>query len=124
MGYSSSRLCTFSDDAFIVAMTGHFHARGDAFMVYWAGDDGTNYEQIYDSHSWDAPVFKIFDPPMLIGGRSQRLQFSCYYHNSTNDWIGFGGRADVQEHCNLFFQYYTTQNTYPLLTCTQGSGGW
>ena len=35
-----------------------------------------------------------------------------------------GGHADVQEHCNLFFQYYINDEAQGPLGCEEGSGGW
>ena len=109
--YTSSRLCTFSSTVKIVAMTGHFHQRGTRFEVDHVLD--TVYPSaptlpspmIYESTSWDAPVFQIYDQPLLVNS-DESLKFSCSYYNETDQPIGFGGHADVQEHCNLFFQYY------------------
>ena len=129
--YTTSKKCTPSRDVRIVAMTGHFHARGTLFTV----DTMANGDQfgpdeliapIYYSDSWDAPVFQIYDPPQLVDGGIHALSFRCSYDNPTDTTIGFGGHADVQEHCNLFFQYYEdVEPSYGNpLRCVEGSGGW
>src|SRR5262249_9889736 len=112
MGYETDRRCSFSDDATIVAMTGHYHQRGDQFTVDWVGDRQgaeTAYEQIYLQNSWDSPTFTVFPmspKPMTIYAGFQGLRFHCWFHNDSDITIGFGGHAEVQEHCNLFFQYF------------------
>jgi len=129
MGYSSGRTCTFNQNATLVAMTGHFHARGDLFSVHRVSQLGaTSYDfgEIYRSPSWDAPTFEVFgdNPPLNIAA-PEGLYFRCYYHNDSDQTIGFGGHADVQEHCNLFFQYYKDDPAYPQpLRCMEGPGGW
>jgi hypothetical protein len=129
--YTTTKKCTPSRDVHIVAMTGHFHARGTLFTVnsMALGDQfspDTVIAPLYYSDSWDAPVFQLFDPPALVDGLTQALEFSCSYDNQTDATITFGGHADVQEHCNLFFQYYEDvppEDGSPL-RCVEGSGGW
>ena len=125
--YSSDRNCSFSRGVYIVAMTGHFHARGTLFEVNKENATLGNMGEIYHSESWDSPVFKIFQDPLLVnGGGEEGVHFACSYYNDTDQQIGFGGHADVQEHCNLFFQYYNLQEgtQEAPLTCAEGSGGW
>ena len=123
--YSSSRLCTFSRTAQVVAMTGHFHARGKEFSVNLE-NEGTDMGRMYFSDNWDAPVFQIYSPPKLMNANVEGLRFTCTYYNETDQYISFGGRADVQEHCNLFLQYYNYEEKPGAapLSCLQGSGGW
>jgi hypothetical protein len=129
--WSTTRRCRFSRDAQIVAMTGHFHARGLEFTVNKFQDPETgdittpefDMGRIYTSDSWNAPNFQVFDPPQLVS-IPQGLRFDCSYYNDSDNWIGFGGHADVQEHCNLFFQYYDTLPGQQPLRCAEGSGGW
>jgi hypothetical protein len=128
--YTTNRTCTFTTSVSLVAMTGHFHARGLEFAVSRTYD-GTLMDQIYDSTSWDSPVFELFHPARELIGFDEGVNFSCSYFNYTNDPIGWGGHAEVQEHCNLFFQFYYS---YPEeapdgakpnpLRCREGSGGW
>lgn len=130
-GYKTTRRCRFSRSARIVAMTGHFHARGTEFNVNMFQDPETglddaqefNMGQIYQSTNWDEPPFELFTPPITIG-IPQGLRFDCSFQNDTDTLIGFGGHADVQEHCNLFFQYYDTLPDQEPLICLEGSGGW
>jgi hypothetical protein len=143
MGKHITRRCTFSEPVYLAAMTGHFHARGDQFDVFqvWDNVQDNVYTEgdilIYRNNAatggWDSPLFKIFDPPPLTGGLNAGVRFDCYYHNSTDQPISWGGQADVQEHCNLFFQYYVDPVAHrndPAgmqarpITCTEGSGGW
>lgn len=129
-----TRKCTFSKTAFITSMTGHFHARGTLFDVheFYHGKMITpghflpdiDAAQLYQSTSWDAPPFKIFDPPTMLAESNQGVEFACSYQNDTPNFIGWGGHADTQEHCNLFLQYYNVVDDGPLLTCDEGSAGW
>lgn len=133
--------CTPSADIQIVAMTGHFHARGRVFSVdhMALGDAYNNLPDtveapLYQSQSWDSPPFKIFTGAesqyAVIGYGTQAVQFQCTYDNTdpngnTYDMtVGFGGHADVQEHCNLFLQYYRLDGKNEPVYCTEGSGGW
>jgi hypothetical protein len=147
--FESYRDCTFNRGVRVVAMTGHFHARGTMFRVREVTDPQTGQfppemilrDQIYCSgpdcecpggaadcperHSgWDSPLFKTFDPPLFIDA-IEGVRFTCDFYNYTTNMIGFGGHADVQEHCNLFFQYYydLPADQTPL-DCAQGTGGW
>jgi hypothetical protein len=134
-GWHISRRCTFSEPVYLAAMTGHFHARGDEFDVDldWDSDTGEQRMPIYQNLSWDTPLFKVFDTPMLTAGINAGVRFDCYYHNDSDATISWGGQADVQEHCNLFFQYYFDSAFLPgdpagmngtPIRCVQGSGGW
>src|SRR5207248_1225136 len=110
--YKTEKMCSPSHSLRLVAMTGHFHARGVDFMVDHVPIDspdtiidpvyrsGPDYEQ---GTSWDAPLFKIYDQPPLISAGSQGLHFACSYYNDSSvtgitNPITFGGHADVQEH--------------------------
>ncbi len=124
--YSTHRTCTFSDTVYLAAMTGHFHARGKTFSV-WRNRDQQNEEMLYQSQSWDSPPFEVFPSTTeVFNALDDGVQFQCDFFNPTDNWIGWGGHADVQEHCNLFFQYYffDGNDNKPGLTCTQGTGGW
>src|SRR5262249_6892804 len=79
--------------------------------------------EVYRSDNWDAPFFKVFDPPLYVG-LNEGVRFTCTYFNETNDVIGFGGHADVQEHCNLFFPYYDGNAQQRPFACGEGSCGW
>jgi hypothetical protein len=141
--WKTQRRCTFSDTVHVVAMTGHFHEQGRTFLVnqmetdllhdtvdgvamigtpYCSGPDCT--DDLGQAHNWDSPLFKTFDPPVLVNGDSEGFQFSCSYDNESDRWIYFGGAASTQEHCNLFFQYYIDQDRDGHLTCDEGQGGW
>jgi hypothetical protein len=142
--YTTHRLCTFDHGVYMVAMTGHFHARGLSFLVdlniqgddYYRPPTGAPilYDELYKSTNWDSPLFEVFDPPMRFGnGASYGVDFTCNYYNGTDQTIGWGGHADVQEHCNLFMQYYNDPEDKDPFTgipydgpihCVQGSGGW
>jgi hypothetical protein len=141
-GWETDRMCTFSRNAQVVAMTGHFHARGTNFQVWQEQDiTGDARHLVYNSDSWDSPNFQTYpsadinngQPLMVNADAQQGFHFYCTYdndcvnHSSTcMDTVGFGGHADVQEHCNLFFQYYYFDNEGlgSPLRCNQGSGGW
>jgi hypothetical protein len=143
--YSTSRNCSFNNPVNVVAMTGHFHARGLTFTVDRISQDAKrNFDfaaptiggQIYESDNWNAPPFTLFDgkdaavQPLFI--RTDGVQFTCSYFNDTDNLIGWGGHADTQEHCNLFFQYYDycpegqvcDDSKHTPLDCFEGTGGW
>ncbi len=134
--YTTSRSCTFDQTVYLAAMTGHFHARGTEFSVHRFRDNVMMPEEIYDSvHMWDSPEFKIFPQPSdVFNTFDDGVAFTCDYYNDTDQHIGWGGHADTQEHCNLFFQYYFYDEHPELrvpakpankpLTCREGSGGW
>ena len=126
--YTTSRACTFDQTVYLAAMTGHFHARGLEFSVNRFRDNVLMPEQIYDSKSWDSPNFEIFPQPSdVFNTFDDGVEFTCSYFNNTDNTIGWGGHADVQEHCNLFFQYYFYNESDPKnkpMTCKEGSGGW
>lgn len=136
------RLCVFSRDAHINALYGHFHSRGRRFLIEHLGapdtgdDEGRfNYGVIYESKNWSAPPFVTSPSEKLPGdgvngylvGAGEAIRFSCWYENTTDDWIWFGSHAQVNEHCNLFFNYSISPNdkndTVPF-ACTNGNGGW
>lgn len=135
--FTTTKKCTPSRDINIVAMTGHFHARGVEFKVdkvlnsTYPGEEDTNFGTIYDNTNWDAPTFQLYKPVSVVNGIQEALQFTCSYDNTNpasvtfDKTVGFGGHADVQEHCNLFFQYYETvpKDSDPI-KCVEGSGGW
>jgi hypothetical protein len=138
--YTTTKSCSPSHPISIVAMTGHFHARGTRFGVDLMDlgdpvlrdtiDPDRVQETMYESLSWDSPLFAIFPTPKrVISDGVNSLRFSCTFSNDDptsityDSWIGFGGHADTQEHCNLFFQYYDDGIGGPV-TCSEGVGGW
>jgi hypothetical protein len=143
-GYSTSRDCSFNNAAHVVAMTGHFHKRGRTFTVNRIHQTGrmletpTLGEQIYESDDWNAPPFAMFDgqadhsPVQPLFVQTDGVRFTCTFFNDTDDPIGWGGHADTQEHCNLFFQYYDfcedgkvcDDAQHKPLDCHEGRGGW
>jgi hypothetical protein len=129
--YTTSRQCTFNTAVHVVAMTGHFHARGRRFTVdrtdpaLHSIHPPTVGEQIYESDNYDDPPFTLFEDNPQFFIETQGVQFTCSYQNDTDMTIGWGGHADVQEHCNLFFQYYEDDPSKHIpLNCLEGSSGW
>ncbi len=140
--WSTSRRCSFSRTVNIVSMTGHFHEQGRKFEVQQqiTQRENTNVGTLYCSgdtcddaegreHNWDHPLFKYFAKPQLVNGTldgaAEGVFFTCTYDNGTDREITFGGLADTQEHCNLFFQYYDNdENNADPLSCAEGEGGW
>lgn len=138
--WMTSRQCSFSRSVHVVSMTGHFHNQGTMFAVDYMDTNATPIEEVYCSgekcpdangqaYNWDHPLFKYFNPPLIVNGTidgaSQGLHFTCMYDNPSDRTIYFGGLAETQEHCNLFFQYYYADESKPgELKCAEGSGGW
>jgi hypothetical protein len=121
--FVNQRDCLFNQPVELIAMTGHFHARGTDFRV-WNLDQQHNPigDPIYDGLNWDNEPFLTWEPGLLA---QSGLRFSCTYFNDTDNTILWGAHADVQEHCNLFFQYRPMfEGAAPALTCKNGSGGW
>lgn len=100
------------------------------------GDDSTPdvvIAPLYRNESWDSPEFKTYVAAerqyALIATGLDALEFQCSFDNTdpngnTSDTtIGFGGHADVQEHCNLFIQYYRKDKKDSPVTCIEVSGG-
>jgi hypothetical protein len=124
-----TRRCTFDQTVAVVAMTGHQHARG---LDFWVSHKSRVTEALpevdmrsgpmYHSDNWDSPEFSIFETPIDVY-RDQGLRFGCSYYNETTEEMGFGGHADQQEHCNLFFHYYQKSSMETPLQCTDGPNG-
>ncbi len=138
--WTTYRRCSFSRSVHITSMTGHSHNQGRTFRVMFQNMfDNSIIDEAYCSGSdcsdeagrasnWDHPLFKYFSPAFIVNGGInadiQGLNFSCSYDNPLDRYIYFGGLAETQEHCNLFFQYYYDVEDNNPLTCAEGSGGW
>ncbi len=97
--------CVVPDAATFVALTGHFHSRGQQFLVNASMDGTAPGEQIYASQAWSDPPFALLSTPLSVpaGGG---LFYTCRYHNDTDFPITFGPHVEFEEHCNLFAYYY------------------
>jgi hypothetical protein len=112
---SFTTTCQIPAAVTLVAASGHFHSRGTEFDIGIVSDVlGDNYNQIYQSTSWDSPPWKTYDPGFAIqaGGA---VQYTCKYVNTTDMTITFGPHVEYQEHCNLFGYFY------PALPTGRGS---
>jgi hypothetical protein len=121
--FTNQRSCVFNTPVNLIAMTGHFHARGLTFDV-WPLDFQNNptSQMIYQNTNWNDGLFKTWDPPL---SEPFGVHFSCTYYNDTDNTIVWGAHADTQEHCNLFFHYTSlVAGDDPNLQCANGSGGW
>src|SRR5262245_41496606 len=93
--------CLVPQDATFVAAAGHFHSRGIEFDIGTITNaNGDGYNQIYVSHSWNSPPWGTFDGVPVPGGGG--LQYTCKFHNTTDQLILFGPHVEYQEHCNVF----------------------
>ncbi len=54
-----------AEETHILALTSHMHRHGDRFEV-WVHRDGENLAKVYDNDSWDDPLYKEFDPPLVL----------------------------------------------------------
>jgi hypothetical protein len=95
-------------DANLVAMMGHFHARGNGYhvdlrrrgegpgaSVYQADDEQTFEFENYAAH-----------PPIPVVAEGQGLAYECDFTNDTAGPITWGPNTANQEHCNLAAYYY------------------
>jgi hypothetical protein len=109
--------CLVPNDVNFVAMSGHFHSRGEEFdigIIQNAAGDG--YHNEYTSTDWANAPFTTFSPgePCPAGGG---LQYTCKFFNNTNDVITFGPHVEFQEHCNVFAYYYPALETRGAIYC-------
>jgi hypothetical protein len=116
-------------------LSGHFNQRGTRFTVDHLDADGNelNGGLLYESDVWDTWLLLrvIGDGPH--GQRfsaGEGLRFTCSYYNETEQSIGFGSHADVQERCDLDIYYSRPDEPLgagvfdPRSMCAEGSGGW
>jgi hypothetical protein len=89
----------------IHSLSSHMHRHGDFFEATLVRQDGAS-EEIYESANWDDPVFKVFDPPLVLQ-RGDRLRFSCTHTNHDRDVPIRWGFTSEDEMCFLLFQYST-----------------
>lgn len=109
--------CLVPQNVNFVAMSGHFHSRGEEFdigIIQNAAGDGLT--PMYKSLDWANAPFTTFDPgmPCPAGGG---LQYTCKFFNNTSDVITFGPHVEFQEHCNVFAYFYPALDTRGAIYC-------
>lgn len=115
--YSSfTAQCMLPEGSNVVALSGHFHSRGEQFLINrltGATDtsDPVVGEQIYASAEWDEPQFETYDPGQILLGANEGLSYTCDFYNDTDNTIVFGPHVETDEHCNMFGYYYPAQET-------------
>ncbi len=68
----------------VYALSSHMHRHGDRFSAFLidGGGDVDPPRMVYDSHDWDDPVYKVFDPPLvLVPGQGLRFETTHTYHD-------------------------------------------
>ncbi len=107
--------CRFGTDdipwpIYILGMTGHFHSRGQQFIVdkmqgFYDVDGKPTHDSvianIYKSIAWDEPAFKLYDVPVKLE-KGQFLRLTGIYVNTTDKIFSFGPHVATEEHFNLF----------------------
>jgi hypothetical protein len=133
--FTTSKICTVSSPIDVFALSGHFNMRGTHFTVDHLDPDGKelNSGPLYQSDIWDTWLLTAVSGDGPHGQRfspGDGLRFTCSYYNETEQQIGFGGHADVQERCDLDVYYSRPDEPLgsgvfdPRSMCAEGSGGW
>ncbi len=97
--------CTLPAGGTFVAMTGHFHSRGQRFIVNESPDGEMVGRECYRSAAWSEPPFTVLQTPVVVPANGG-LSYECTFHNTTDFPITFGPHVEFEEHCNLFAYYY------------------
>ena len=110
-------VCTVPEDVHLVAASGHFHSRGQAFTISVSDDTGAAVgDPIFESSAWDDPPFSTYDDPIAIDAGAG-LSYTCSFHNGEDFDIVFGPHVEFEEHCNLFAYYYPKFTEQGALYC-------
>jgi len=101
----------------LVAIMGHFHARGKHYKVDIRRSGDADGELKYSADDEQTFEFKHYDyanPPVFQSG--QGLAYECDFENTTDGTLTWGPDTVTQEHCNLAAYYYPAKeklsNTY------------
>lgn len=97
--------CVLPAGGTFVALTGHFHSRGQQFAVNSSMDGVMPGAEIYRSTTWAEPPFRTLDTPVTVPANGG-LFYTCDFFNPTDFPITFGPHVEFEEHCNLFAYYY------------------
>lgn len=68
----------------IYSLTSHMHRHGDRFSAFLinGGKDVDPPQMLYDSFNWDDPVYRVFDPPLVLQpGQGIRFETTHTYHD-------------------------------------------
>lgn len=127
--------CKFPKPVTIAAANGHFHKRGQTFMMSpWDGVSTTRpATQFYKSANWDEPPMETaLNVPLKAGGG---IWYDCGFTWKAPSYVTcddinakdpmkandccytFGGITDIGEHCNLFIYYYPKLEASDPITC-------
>jgi hypothetical protein len=115
--YSSfTASCMLPEGSNVIALSGHFHSRGQQFLIdrYTGATDTTEAvvgEEVYGSTQWDEPQFETYDVGDIVLGANEGLAYTCDFFNDTDETIVFGPHVETDEHCNMFGYYYPAAAT-------------
>jgi hypothetical protein len=89
----------------LLAIMGHYHARGTHYTVRQERQDETNGPVIYSALGEQTLEFQVSDPALPVAA-GDGLDFRCDYFNNNDFTITWGPNTATQEHCNLAAYYY------------------
>jgi hypothetical protein len=124
--------CVAPSDRNVALLTGHFHAHGTRFTIWWNKSDGSS-EEIYNTFDWDTPGngfynYRVKNPTIESKGiwgaksgyiqmkKGESLSFECQYDNPTDTPVRFGELGKDQM-CNVFGLYYPTDGNQWRCNC-------
>lgn len=77
-----------SKETHIYSLSSHMHRHGIKFKVFLIqnGQDMSPPEQVYENDDWDDPVYKTFDPPLILHpGQGLRYETTHSYSDPPSD---------------------------------------
>jgi Copper type II ascorbate-dependent monooxygenase, C-terminal domain len=89
----------------MVALMGHFHARGKGYVADLRPSGSGEGRRIYEAQDEQTFEFKQYaDEPVVQPGEG--IAFACDFENTTDGTLTWGPDTNTQEHCNLAAYYY------------------
>ena len=87
----------------VLALTSHTHQLGEKFVIKIFGGN-RNGEIVYTNVDWHHPVFKSFNPPLLLAP-GEGLTSEITYFNTKDKTVSFG--LTSEDEMGIIFGYYT-----------------
>jgi hypothetical protein len=120
---SESAECVFPNGIKLMALTGHYHFRGQEFTADRLDMAGNVGARAYEFRGYDDPLFLVYDDeraPAFAPGEG--LRWTCEWQNATDNTYSFGPYTDTNEHCNLFGFYYPAASANEATYCVREHG--
>jgi hypothetical protein len=89
----------------LLAIMGHYHARGTHYTVRQERQDETSGPVIYSALGEQTLEFQVSQPALPVA-TGDGLDFRCDYFNNNDFTITWGPNTATQEHCNMAAYYY------------------